>query len=460
METTLYTEKENNLKGYEIGMYIQRHSLSQSLYFTMLALLVLGILAATGVGVYMVSLSSGTLPANSVQAGMPIQPQDKTAAQSVTTRYMHAFMTHQYHSMWSLLHPQVQAIWTNEETFASYWSTRFQEYTLHSFTLGTEKTLSSWTHPETMISYTNVEQLSVSLQLDLKVQQRDGVPPEDIHPSQLFQNLPFIVQHVNNTGRWLVLNGGPVDLEAPILPQTRLKTTTVNVPILMYHHISDVPTHNALDASLTVTSSLFNQQLDHLKTQGYSTITFNQLFAALYYNGPLPSKPILLTFDDGYEDAYSVAYPALVKHGFSGMFYIITGKVGWQGQMTWHQLSQMLMGGMQMGSHTVHHVDMGQVYTNSPEQAQQELQVSRAMMQQQLGVVIQQFCYPSGEPFRHGSLYLRQVIVNLLASDGYVGATTDPGMTGIEQSSTAPFVLLRLRIDGRDGLDSFVARLP
>ena len=445
-------------------MYIQRHSLSQSLYFTTLSLLVLSILAVTGVWVYMLSLSSGTLPTNSVQIGMPIRLQDKTAAQGVTTHYMHAFMTHQYHIMWSLLHPQVQAVWTNEETFATYWNTRFQEYTLHSFTIGQEKTISSWTNPETMITYSSVEQLSVSLQLDLKVQQRNGVPPEDVHPSQLFQNLPFIVQHVNDThttaGRWLVLKGGPADLEAPILPPTTLHATAVNVPILMYHHISDVPTHNALDASLTVTTSLFNQQLDHLKTRGYSTITFNQLFDALYYNGPLPSKPIILTFDDGYDDAYTVAYPALVKHGFSGMFYIITGKVGWQGQMTWHQLGQMLANGMQMGSHTVHHVDMGQVYTDSPEQAQQELQVSRATMQQRLSIVIQQFCYPSGEPFRHGSLYLRQVIVNLLANDGYVGATTDPGMTGIEQNSESPFVLLRLRVDGRDGLDNFIARLP
>jgi peptidoglycan/xylan/chitin deacetylase (PgdA/CDA1 family) len=142
------------------------------------------------------------------------------------------------------------------------------------------------------------------------------------------------------------------------------------------------------------------------------------------------------------------------------MFYIITGKVGWQGQMTWHQLSQMLTHGMQMGSHTVHHVDMGQVYLNSPEQAQQELQVSRATMQQRLGVLIQQFCYPSGEPFRHGSAYLRQVIVSLLTKDGYIGATTDPGITGIEQSSQRPFALLRLRIDGRDKLDNFVVRLP
>ncbi len=439
-------------------MSVQRVSSSAPLYFTLLALLVLSILVGTGVLAYSVSFPESTVPPPTQIGQLP----DKKAAQAVTTHYMRAFLEHKYSIMWTLLHPQVQTVWTNEETFASYWNKRFSEYTLHSFTLGTEKTLASWTNPETMIPYTNVEQIAVSLQLDPKTQPGANTPPEDVHPSQLFQSLPFIVQHVNGMygGRWLVLNGGPADLEAPILPPLTPHETSVNVPILMYHHISDKPTYNALDKSLTVTSRLFNEQLDHLKGRGYTSITFNQLFAALYYNGPLPAKPIILTFDDGYDDAYTVAYPALVQHGFTGMFYIITGKVGWQGQMTWGQMSGMLTHGMQMGSHTVHHVDMGQVYTDSPEQAQQELQVSRATMEQHLSTIIQQFCYPSGEPFRHGSAYLRRVIMSLLVNDGYVGATTDPGLTGVEQNSLSPFVLLRLRVDGRDGIGRFIARLP
>ena len=160
-----------------------------------LALLVCSILAGTGVWVYMLSLPSAVSP-SPIQLGAIAQPQSKTEAQTVAARFMHAFLTHQYSTMWSLLHPQVQATWTNEEQYAHYWNTRFGGYTLHNFTLGTEKTLTSWTNPETMISYTNVEQLSVSLQIDVKVTPKEGLPPEDMHPSQLFQHLPFIVQHV------------------------------------------------------------------------------------------------------------------------------------------------------------------------------------------------------------------------------------------------------------------------
>ncbi len=194
-----------------------------------------------------------------------------------------------------------------------------------------------------------------------------------------------------------------------------------------------------------------------MKQQGYHSITLNQLMDALYYGGPLPKKPIILTFDDGYEDAYQFAYPLLKAHGFSGMFYIITGKVGWQGQATWDQLRTMLANGMQMGSHTVHHVDMGDTYQASPALAQQEAQISQSDLQSHLGIPIQHFCYPNGGPFKGNDTALQDAVVNLLAQQGYVSATTDPGPTGITQSSLSTLALLRLRIDGRYSLQQFMA---
>jgi len=116
---------------------------------------------------------------------------------------------------------------------------------------------------------------------------------------------------------------------------------------------------------------------------------------------------------------------------------------------------------MQMGSHTVNHSDMGAVLQVSEAQAQKELQDSQSAMQKHLGIPIQQFCYPAGEPFRTYSVALQQQIVKLLVSDGYVGATTDPGgkmPTGIAQSSLSPLALLRLRIDGRATLAEFTAQ--
>ncbi len=391
---------------------------------------------------------------------------DVVSAQNVAQQYMNALLKHHYQIMWSMLHPQVQALWPGEDAFVAFWKTHFHDYTLQSFKVGKAHSLSFWVNPETMLQYDHVHEMPVSLLLTPKAtgEQLAQLPLEDQNPDLVFHNLPFVVQRVvdqtSKKATWYVLAGGPADLEAPILPPVTPVNTSVQVPILMYHHISNLAPHNMLDLTLTVTPTVFSQQLAYLKAKDYHSITFNQLFNALYYNGPLPSRPIILTFDDGYEDGYQLAYPLLREYGFSGMFYIITGKVNWEGQMAWGQLREMLEHGMQIGSHTIHHVDMGRVLLNSVEQAQQELQISKITLEQKLRIVIQQFCYPSGEPFRTGSWYARRQIVLLLAQDGYVGATTDPGMTGILQQSQAPFMLLRIRVDGRESVQSFVQSLP
>ena len=251
----------------------------------------------------------------------PVPLKYQLATEATAQQYMTAFLDHHYSMMWSLLHPQIQAVWPGESAFTTYWQNRFKDYALQSFVLGNVHWLPHWVNPETMITYNQVLALPVSLQLvpNQALQQHPLASPEDAHPNQIFQNLPFIVERVASpekgaTVRWLVLSGGPVDLETPILPPLQPTFTTVQVPILMYHHISDVVPKTTLGTSLTVTPTAFGKQLDYLKQQGYHTITFNQLFDALYYGGPLPHHPIILTFDDGYNDAYQFALPILQAH--------------------------------------------------------------------------------------------------------------------------------------------------
>src|SRR5260370_25174743 len=95
--------------------------------------------------------------------------------------------------------------------------------------------------------------------------------------------------------------------------------------------------------------------MDYLKLHGYHSITLNQLFDALYYGGPLPSKPIVLTFDDGDADHYQFAYPILLAPHFTGLFYIFTAQVAWASRVTWSQLREILAREMQIGSHTSNH---------------------------------------------------------------------------------------------------------
>jgi peptidoglycan/xylan/chitin deacetylase (PgdA/CDA1 family) len=412
------------------------------------------------------SIASFVVRKLSLSSQSEVQDQ---AVRSVAQWYMQALLAQRYSDMWLVLHPHIRQKWPDEARFAAFWHTRFQDYTLHSFTLGSVRNWPDWTDPDTMQRYTHLMGLSVSLQLTLKRPPRAGVhlPPEDLHPALLLRNLPFILQYQPGPaayiGKWQVLVGGPADLEAPLLPPVVPVHRIVNVPILVYHHV--LPYYSLQPLSdythpWVVNTQDFRVQMEYLSTHGYHAITLTRLFDALYYGGPLPAEPIVLTFDDGDEEHYRLVYPILLQHHFTAMFYIISGQVGWPMRMSWPHIREMLAHGMQIGSHTVNHVDLANLLNVSQPAAWQELQQSRQTLQQQLGVVIQQFCYPYGDPFNRGTGYERQIVVAMLAAIGYVGATTAFGETGIEQDSMQPLALLRIPVYGTEVFSDFVSSLP
>lgn len=415
----------------------------------------------------MPALAHSGLNLSAITTSSPVPPAYQSATKGVVQKYMAAFLSQRYAAMWSLLQPDMQAQWPDEAGFARFWQARFQGYTLQHFSIGgATRWLPAWVNPETMKTYHDVlvVPVSLSLQPDAAIAHDPLAPPEDVNPTALYQNMPFIVQPVldknNRIASLHVLDGGPADPEAPILPPVHPTFAEVEVPIMMYHHVSNVIPTDLLGISLTVKNTKFQQQLAYLQQKNYHSITFNQLFDALYFGGPLPVHPIILTFDDGYNDVYTFAYPLLKQYGFTGTFNIISGKVNWAGYLKWDQIRQMMAGGMQIASHTVYHYSLGALLAYSKAEAQYELQQSKATLQQQLGITIQQFCYPSGSPFRGGTLAQQQEITTMLAAGGYVGATTDPGETGVYQSSLRPFALLRVRVDGRETLQSFEYSLP
>ncbi|OQY95112.1 MAG: hypothetical protein B6D41_06545, partial [Chloroflexi bacterium UTCFX4] len=100
---------------------------------------------------------------------------------------------------------------------------------------------------------------------------------------------------------------------APPIPRA------ARVPILMYHHVGELPPDaDALRKSLTVSAERFNEQMRFLSAQGYTTIHIAELINHLQTGAPLPEKPIILTFDDGYDDAYVNVFPTLKDFGFKG----------------------------------------------------------------------------------------------------------------------------------------------
>jgi len=215
------------------------------------------------------------------------------------------------------------------------------------------------------------------------------------------------------------------------------------VPILMYHYIRSVTDPNdTLGANLSVSPEVFSSQLDYLVSDNYQTISLRQMRDGFSgsYKIDATKKPIVITFDDGYDDAYSQAFPALKKHNMIGVFYIISGQIGQSERMTNDQIVALDKAGMIIGSHTVSHLDISAL---NATQLKTQLLDSKNMLEQLLGHPIFDFCYPAGK--------YNQNDIDELKSLGYASATTTK--SGTADSKSDLFQLPRLRIQNNTDLE-------
>lgn len=213
------------------------------------------------------------------------------------------------------------------------------------------------------------------------------------------------------------------------------------IPALMYHSISTIPGN-----PLGVPVKQFREEMEWLRRQNYHSVSLEEFYRALVSKSQIPDKPVLITFDDGYEDNYTEAWPILKQNGFRAAFFIITDSVG-PGMMTWPQLNELVRQGNSIGSHTVHHLDLA---TLSYKQQESELLTSKEALESHLGIRIEALCFPSG---RYNDTTLK-----LMPKAGYLlGFTTKPGRVHWKDDV---LTLKRLRISGGMSLDSFKELFP
>ncbi len=128
------------------------------------------------------------------------------------------------------------------------------------------------------------------------------------------------------------------------------------VPILCYHQIRDWrPTDSKQAKDYIVPEASFAAQIKMLADSGFHTISADQLYSYLLNGAVLPSKPILLTFDDTDLPQYTIAKPTMEKYGFKGMFFIMTVSLGRPHYMSREQVKALSMAGNEIGSHTWDH---------------------------------------------------------------------------------------------------------
>jgi len=217
----------------------------------------------------------------------------------------------------------------------------------------------------------------------------------------------------------------------------------VKLPTLMFHHVGDTPAGaDEIRTGLTVSADEFDAMMAYLAQAGYHTVTQRQLFRALFYGEALPAQPVMLTFDDGYQDNFSVAAPILEKYKLTATFYVVTDQIASGEYMTWDQVTELDRRGMDIGSHTCSHPDLTQL---SAAELRHELGDASAAIVSHIGHPVYWLSYPAGSYDVDVTKYTKQA--------GYLLAvTTESGET---QSSDAALAIMRYRVRNDTGLAGF-----
>ena len=216
--------------------------------------------------------------------------------------------------------------------------------------------------------------------------------------------------------------------------------TSRTIPIFEYHSIS--PPQGERDARLTVSPEHFAEQMDWLADQGYQTLTLSQYFQQ---SDTLPERSVLLTFDDGFADFAENALPILRQHRFSATLYVVTAYIGqyngWEGLdvmprrslLGWSDLVALAEAGIEIGSHSHTHP----VLDLLPEaEARDEIERSKALLEEHLACTISTFCYPYGYYDRH--------VQHLIAEAGFTTACAV--LDALQLAGESPLALARLTI--------------
>jgi len=135
----------------------------------------------------------------------------------------------------------------------------------------------------------------------------------------------------------------------------------IDVPILMYHYVGDLPEDaDEYRVNLTISTERFRAHLEYLQSTEYTPISLYDLHSALIIGTQLPPRPIILTFDDGYANHFDNAFPILQDYGFTGTFFVITDRADNTdpAHLNWTQIQQMAVAGMDIESHTKSHPDL------------------------------------------------------------------------------------------------------
>jgi peptidoglycan/xylan/chitin deacetylase (PgdA/CDA1 family) len=232
------------------------------------------------------------------------------------------------------------------------------------------------------------------------------------------------------------------------------------IPILMYHSISNAPELDNRPYYRTCTRpEVFRRQIEFLHRNGYTALTLSAAARALALAEEPSGRLVALTFDDGYADFFSEAYPVLNEFGFAATVFLPTAYIGAEqrqfngiGCLTWSQIRELHQSGVEFGSHTVSHPQLADLPMSS---AEQELRASKMTIEENIGAAVASFGYPYAFP-EHRHAFVAALRTSLEDCGYRFGVCT---MIGTANRNSDPLFLERLPVNSLDDENLLAAKL-
>jgi peptidoglycan/xylan/chitin deacetylase (PgdA/CDA1 family) len=203
------------------------------------------------------------------------------------------------------------------------------------------------------------------------------------------------------------------------------------VPILEYHDVAYVK-----NWPWALLPGQFASEMAFLKEHDFHTVTLMQLYDAYKYGARLPSRPVVITFDDGHVSNYTIAYPILKKYGFVATEFMVTKAINKKGFLSAQQLLTMQNSGVfAIECHTVSHPHLAKVPLS---RVRYEIEKSKEILTKLLGRPVLFFCYPYGS--------YNAKVVNEVKKAGYLMAVTSHFGYADPVADGGPFTLHRISI--------------
>lgn len=219
----------------------------------------------------------------------------------------------------------------------------------------------------------------------------------------------------------------------------------------MYHEITDGNQYDSIShkiASSWITSEdRFETQMTFLKSRGHQVISLRKLLDILddkIDRDVLHLKPVLITFDDGFEGNYKYGFPILQKHGMSASFFVATSNIGKKHMLTWQQLREMSNFKMSIQSHTLSHPLLSSLGFN---ETKKEIVDSKQIIQEKIGEKVEFISLPNGD--------YNQYYFKIAEENGYLGGCSS--IYGFNNQKTNRFLLRRISIKKHTDIFRFQA---